>query len=149
MQKYFKATLLLVNFFWMFDFRHRGKMEQMLIANLLSKETVTVIMLLYKNMKSMVNSPDSNRFLWLCQQSYKEKVPFVFVICLHYVLKMSIDLIKGNGLTFKKRQKADNILQKLSLYRSRASGKYTCASQMSAAWSGAGCKRYWLQHELR
>ena len=35
------------------------------------------------------------------------------MIYLDYVLRTSIDLIKENGFTHKKRQEADNTLQKL------------------------------------
>ena len=38
--------------------------------------------------------------------------PFLFIICLDYVLRTSIDLIKENGFKLK-MQEADDILQKL------------------------------------
>ena len=40
--------------------------------------------------------------------------PFLVIIYLDYILRTSINLIKENGLKTKKRQEADNILQKLS-----------------------------------
>ena len=47
-----EATLLFVDFSKAFDSIHRGKMEQILLAYGLPKETVTVIMILYKKHKS-------------------------------------------------------------------------------------------------
>ena len=58
MQKNLKATLLFVNFSKAFDFIHRGKMEQILLAYGLPKETVAAIMILYKNTKVKVHSSD-------------------------------------------------------------------------------------------
>ena len=43
-----------------FDSIHRGKMEQILLANGLPKETVAAIMMLYKNTKVKVRSPDGD-----------------------------------------------------------------------------------------
>ena len=40
--------------------------------------------------------------------------PYVFIICLDYVLQTSIDLMKENGYFYiKKRQAADNTQKKL------------------------------------
>ena len=55
-----KAKQLLVDFFNAFHSTHRGKKKQMLQADGLLKEVVTVIMRLYKNTKAMVRSPDGN-----------------------------------------------------------------------------------------
>ena len=38
--------------------------------------------------------------------------PYLFILCLNYVLQTSFDLIKENGFTLKK-QEADNIPKKL------------------------------------
>ena len=54
------ATLLFVDFSKAFDFIHRGKMEQILFTYGLWKETVTVIMMFYKNTKAMVHSHDGD-----------------------------------------------------------------------------------------
>ena len=52
--KNLELTLLFMNFSKVFDFIHRGRMEQQILFAY--KETVTAIMLLYKNMKAMVRS---------------------------------------------------------------------------------------------
>ena len=41
------------------------------------------------------------------------QAPYLFILCLDHELKTSIDLIKENDFTLKKRQEADDILQKL------------------------------------
>ena len=59
--KYLMVTLLFVNFSKSFYSIHRGKMEQILqIAYSLHKENVTGVMMLYKNTKVMVHSPDGD-----------------------------------------------------------------------------------------
>ena len=58
--KNLEATILLVDFFKAFDSIRRGKMEQILLAYDLPNETVSAIMMLYKNMKVKVHSPDGD-----------------------------------------------------------------------------------------
>ena len=53
-----EATILFVDFTEVFDSIHRGKMEQILLAYGLPKETVAAIMMLYRNKKVKVRSPD-------------------------------------------------------------------------------------------
>ena len=52
------ATLLFVDFSKAFDSVYREKMEKILLAYVIPKEIVTAIMILYRNTKSMVRSPD-------------------------------------------------------------------------------------------
>ena len=59
--KNLEATLLFVDFSKAFDSIHRGKIEQILLAYSLSKETVAAIMMLNKNTKVKVHSPDGDR----------------------------------------------------------------------------------------
>ena len=58
--KNLKATLLIVDFSKTFDFIHGGKMEQILLAYSFPKETVTAIIMLYRNMKIKVHFPDED-----------------------------------------------------------------------------------------
>ena len=58
--KNFKAALLFVDFSKAFDSIHRAKMEQIPLANGLPKETFAAIIMLYKNTKVKVHSPDGN-----------------------------------------------------------------------------------------
>ena len=58
--KNLRATLLFVDFTKAFDSIHRGKMEQILLAYGQPKETVAAIMILYRNTKVKVRSPDGD-----------------------------------------------------------------------------------------
>ena len=66
----------------------------------------------------MVGSPDgdTNFFDIVARVLQRDGfTPFLFIICLDYVLQMSIDLMKENSFTLlKKRQEADDIPQNLS-----------------------------------
>ena len=55
-----QATLLFVDFTKAFDSIHRGKMEQILLAYSLPKETVAKITILSRNNKVKVRSPDGD-----------------------------------------------------------------------------------------
>ena len=59
-QNNIQATLLFVDFTKDFDSIHRGKMEQILLAYGLPKETVAAITILYRNTKVKVRSPDGD-----------------------------------------------------------------------------------------
>ena len=59
-QKNLQATLIFDDFTKAFDSIHRGKMEQILQAYGLSKETVVAITILYINTKVKVRSPDGD-----------------------------------------------------------------------------------------
>ena len=105
--KNLQATLLFVDFTKAFDFIHRGKMELILRAYGLPKETVAAIMILYKNTKVKVRSPDGDT-------EYFDTVagvlpgdmlaPYPFIICLDYVLRASIDKIRENGLSWLRKE---------------------------------------------
>ena len=80
-----------------------GKMEQILLAYGLPKESVTTITILYRNTKMKVRSPDGDT-------EYYDIVagvllaPYLFTICLDYVLRTSIDKIKENGSELTKKR---------------------------------------------
>ena len=58
--KNLQVTILFVNFTKAFGFIHRGKMEQILLAYGIPKETVAEITILYRNTKVKVRSPDGD-----------------------------------------------------------------------------------------
>ena len=62
-KKNLEATILFVDFAKAFYSIHRGKMEQILLAYGLPKETVAAIMMLYRNTTVKVRSPDGYRLL--------------------------------------------------------------------------------------
>ena len=77
------------------------KLEQIIIANGLSKETVTVMMMLYRNTKAKLHSPDG-----VLQGD--TLAPYLLTLCRDYVLQTSINLIKTTVSYFKKVE-ADDI----------------------------------------
>ena len=58
--KNLEVTLLFVDYSKAFDSMHRGKMEQILLAYGLPKKNIAAIMMLYKNTRVKVSSPDGN-----------------------------------------------------------------------------------------
>ena len=105
--KNLQATLLFVDFTKAFDSIHRGKMEQILLAYGLPKETVAAITILYRNTKSeSAFTGWSHRILWHCSRSNTRDTlsPYFFIICLDYVLRTSIDKIKENGFELTKKR---------------------------------------------
>ena len=105
--KNLQATLLFVDFTKAFSSIHRGKMEQILLAYGLPKEPVAAIMIPYRNTKVKVRSPDGDT-------EYFDNVagvlqgntlaPYLFIICLDYMLRTSIDKIRENGFELTKKR---------------------------------------------
>ena len=62
--KNLEATILFVDFSKAFDFIHRGKIGQILLAFGLLKEIAAAIMLLYRNTKVNLRSPDGDTNLF-------------------------------------------------------------------------------------
>ena len=86
-------------------------MEQILLAYGLPKETVAAIIILYRNTKVKVRSPDGDTEYFDIVAGVLQGdtlAPYLFIISLDYVLRTSIDKIRENGfeLTKKKKQKA-------------------------------------------
>ena len=105
--KNLQATLLFVDFTKAFDSIHRGKMEQILLAYGLPKETVAAIMVLYRNTKVKVRSPDGDTEYFDIVAGVLQGdtlAPYLFIICLDYVLRTSIDKIRENGFELTKRR---------------------------------------------
>jgi len=103
--KNLEATLLFVDFSKAFDSIHRGKMEQILLAYGLPKETVAAIMMLYKDTKAMVRSPDGDTDFFGIAAGVLQGdtlAPYIFIICLDYVLRTSLDTMKEKGFTLRK-----------------------------------------------
>ena len=90
-------------------------MEQILLAYGLPKETVAAIMILYRNTKVKVRSPDGDTeyFDIVARVLQGDTLaPYLFIICLDYVLRTSIDKIRENG--FELREEAKGTPQKQS-----------------------------------
>ena len=105
--KNIQATLLFVDFTKAFDSIHRGKMEQILLAYSLPKETVAAITILYRNTKIKVWSPDGYTEYFDIVAGVLQGdmlAPYLFIICLDYILRTSIDKIRENGFELTKKR---------------------------------------------
>ena len=105
--KNLRVTLLLVDLTKGFDSIHRGKMEQILLAYSLPKETVAAITILYRNTKVRVRSPDGDTEYFDIVAEVQQGdtlAPYLFIICLYYVLRTSIDKMKENGYELTKKR---------------------------------------------
>ena len=105
--KNLQATLIFVDFTKAFDSIHRGKMEQILLAYGIPKETVAAITILYRNTKVKVRSPDGDTEYFDIVAGVLQgdtRAPYLFIICLDYVLRTSIDKIKENGFELTKKR---------------------------------------------
>ena len=75
-------------------------MEQILLVYGLPKQTVAAMMMLYKNTKVKVCSPDGDTDYFDIVGGVVQGdtlAPYLFIICLDYMLRTSIDLMKENG----------------------------------------------------
>ena len=82
-------------------------MEQILLAYGIPKETFAVIMILYRNTKVKVHSPDGDTDYFDIVAGVLQGdtlAPYLFIICLDYVLRTSIDKIKENGFKLTKKR---------------------------------------------
>ena len=105
--KNLQATILFVDFTKAFDSIHRGKLEQILLAYGLPKETVEAIIILYINPKVKVCSPDGDTYYFDIVAAVLQGdtlAPYLLIICLDYLLRTSIDKIKENGFKLTKER---------------------------------------------
>ena len=102
--KNLQATLIFTK---AFDSIHRGKMEQILLAYGIPKESVAAITILYRNTKVKVRSPDGDMEYFDIVAGVLQGdtlAPYLFIICLDYVLRTSIDKIRENGFKLTKKR---------------------------------------------
>ena len=105
--KNLQTALIFVDFTKAFDSIHWGKMEQILLAYGIPKETVGAITILYKNTIVKVRSPvgDTEYFDIVAGVLQGDMLaPYLFIICLDYVLRTSIDKIRENGFELTKKR---------------------------------------------
>ena len=82
-------------------------MEQILLAYGLIKESIAAITILYRNTKVKVCSPDGDTEYFNIVAGVLQGdmlAPYLFIICLDYVLRTSIDKIRENGLKLTKKR---------------------------------------------
>ena len=101
------ATLLFIDFSKVFDSIHRGKMKEILSAYGVPKETVDAIMILYQDTCSMVRSPDGDTDFFDISAGVLQGdtlAPYIFIICLDYILRKAPDKNNELGFTLAKRK---------------------------------------------
>ena len=85
--------------------------------SILSKETIVAIIMLYKNTKIKVPSPDGDTDDFVIVTGVLQGdtlAPYLFIICLDYVLRTSIDLMKENGFKLVKERSRRYPLQTIT-----------------------------------
>ena len=80
--------------------------REILLAYGQPKETVALaIMILYRNTKVKVRSPDGDTEYFVAGVLQGDTLaPYLFIICLDYVLRTSIDKIRENDFELTKRR---------------------------------------------
>ena len=82
-------------------------MKEILIKYGIPEETANAIMMLYNNTRAMVRSPDGDTLSSrLPPECYREDTlaPFIFIICLDYILKILLDNDRELGFTLTERR---------------------------------------------
>ena len=82
-------------------------MKQIILAYGIPKETVAAITILYRNTKVKVQSPDGDTEYFDIVAGVLQGdtlAPYLFIICLDYVLRTSIDKIRENGFELTKKR---------------------------------------------
>ena len=82
-------------------------MEQILLAYGIPKETVAAKTILYRNTTVKVRSPYGNTDYFDVLAGVRQGdtlAPYLFIICLDYVLRTSSDIIKENGFELTKKR---------------------------------------------
>ena len=104
---YIYIYIYIFDFSRAFDSIHRGKMEQILLANGIPKETVAAITIPYRNTKVKVRSPDGDTEYFDIVAGVLQGdtlAPYLFIICQDYVLRTSTDKIRENGFELTKKR---------------------------------------------
>ena len=85
----------------------RTQMKQILLAYSPPKETITAIMMLYKNTKVKVRSMDGDTGYFNIVANVLQGdilAPYLLIICFDYMLRMSIDIMKGTSFKLTKER---------------------------------------------
>ena len=83
------------------------EMDVLFIHMLFTKGLSCIILLIYRNTKVKVHSPDGDTDYFDIVAGVLQGdtlAPFLFIICLDYVLRTSIDQIKENGFELTKKR---------------------------------------------
>ena len=72
-------------------------------------------MMLCKNTKVKVCSPDGDTDCFDIVAAVDTSAPYLFIICLDYVIRTSIDLMKENGFKLAKERSKNNLHKLLQM----------------------------------
>ena len=100
-----EAVILFVDFSKAFDSIHHGKIAGILQAYRIPNVTIAAIMMLYRNTKAMVRSPDGDTDFFNVVAGVLQGdtlAPFLFILTLDYVLRTSLDKLNSFGFTLEK-----------------------------------------------
>ena len=100
-----EAVILFVDFSKAMDSIDRRKIAEILQAYGIPNKTVTAIMMLYRNTKAMVRSPDGDTDFFSVVAGVLQGdtlAPFLFILTLDYVLRTSVDKLNSFGFTLEK-----------------------------------------------
>ena len=95
-------------------------------------------MMLFKNMKVKVYSPDGDTDYFDIVADVLQGdtlAPYLFIICLDYMLRTPIDKMKDNGFKLtreRSRRYPTQTITEVDYANDSSSGKYTCPSQKPA-----------------
>ena len=106
-QKNLPVTILFIDFSKAFDSIHREKMLKILLSYGIPTETVKAISMLYQNTRSMVRSPDGDTDFFDISAGVLQGdtlAPYIFIICLDYILRRSIDENVDLGFTLEPKK---------------------------------------------
>ena len=100
--KILPIILLFIDFSKAFDSINRNKMEFILRKYGIPTEIINAIMMMYRNTRSMVRSPDEDTTFFEITTGVLQGdslAPFMFIICLEYIIKTAIDKSIELGFT--------------------------------------------------
>ena len=129
---------------------------QIILACGFPKETVTTIMMFYKNTKVKVHSTDRDTDFFDIVTGVLQRgtlILYLFIICLDYILRMLIDLMKENGFTVKEARSrlypAQIIMVADSANDITLQTNTPTQAKSLAAKSEAGSRLHWPPYEGR
>ena len=105
--KIIPLILLFIDFYKALDSIHRKEMNYILIKYEIPEEITNTIMMLYKNTQYMVRSPDGDTSFFKITTGVLQGdtiAPFIFIVCLDYVLMNSLDINSNLAFTLSQRR---------------------------------------------
>ena len=94
-------------------------MEQILLAYGLPQKTIAAIMMIYRNTKVKVHSPDGDTDYFDIVTGVLQEdtlAPYLFIMCLDYVLRTSFDKMKENNFKLTKERSRRYPVQTITDY---------------------------------